>query len=348
MIYIQDADKIKFHRDIFAGDYAIKKNIEMYVPRMDMQTDDEYKAYAIRTVLSDIPEKSLQQLTTFAVHNISGNLAQYIKEIVKESLVTGLCGSLVLPERDRKPIFYTADQIIGYTWHDNLTEITLAENNDMPHCRIMLSNDTVVMVSDDARKILCNNITPIKTIPFVFHTRLDNPPLGYLCSLALDHLRCMADYRNALHYSSLCTAYAAGFPKDKVLRLGDQSAWVTDFEKAVAAFLEFKPNCFPSFQHELPKLEEKMLSVFNDFCPISSTCSPFKDLLTTVQTSLADVTSLVNQFNITPQNYLHTFPDILRTAPLTFENVNSLTDAWKSGAITDQEYTKALKRSAVI
>lgn len=349
MTYYKDAELIQFCRDMFAGDIAAKKNVHKYIPRMDMQEDDEYKAYSSRPVLSDIPKKILERLVSLAIKDCPAHLTDYIGKIVRESLVTGICGSLVLP--GKLPQLFTADEITAFTMDKSLTALSLSPCGNSPEQQFLLDNGVATRISNSAeeseKEIIKYVCTPLDEIPFIFHSCTDYPPLQHLCSLALDHFRVMADFRNALHYSSLCTAYAAGFPKEKVLKLGDSSAWISDFEKATAAFLEFKPNSFPTFQQEIPNIESKMDGVLDSFCPSGESDCPFSTLLSGIQKSLTGVNILLNRFMIGEPSYLHTFPEIIRPTQLLPDQINAMNEAWKSGALTDPSYLKALKRGTI-
>jgi hypothetical protein len=345
MTYYKDAELIQFCRDMFAGDYAAKKNVQKYIPRLDMQEDDEYKAYSSRPVLSDIPKKILERLVSLAIKDCPAHLTDYIGKIVQESLVTGVCGSLVIP--GKHPQLFTADEITAFTMDKSLTALSLSPCENSPGQQLIIDDGVVTRILDGMKEIVRYAHTPLQEIPFVFHSFTEYPPLQHLCSLALDHFRVMADFRNALHHSSLCTAYAAGFPKETVLKLGSSSAWISDFEKATAAFLEFKPNCFPTFQQEIPNIESKMDGVMDSFCPAGESDCPFSTLLSGIQKSLTDVNVLLERFLTCLPAHFHTFPEIIRPVKLLPDQINAMNEAWKSGALTDPEYMKALKRGTI-
>ena len=46
--YDENAEVWQRIRDVLAGDTAIKRAVEKYVPRLDSQTDDEFRAYVER------------------------------------------------------------------------------------------------------------------------------------------------------------------------------------------------------------------------------------------------------------------------------------------------------------
>lgn len=342
MTYNKDAETIQFCRDMFAGDVAAKKNVHKYIPRLDLQEDDEYARYSSRPVLSDAPKRILSQLVALAVKDSKEHLKDYLKKIIEESLITGICGSLILPG-SKYPRIYTADEIETFIIDDDLRSLFLC-SDDKNTLLFNIKNNEVFI--NEQRLLLFGN--PIGKIPFIFHTRESMPPLIQLCSLALDHYRCMADFRNAMHHSSLCTAWVAGFPKDKILKLGSESAWVADFEKATAAFLEFKPNSFPIFQQEITNLEKRMDDSLDTFCPKGSAETPFRDLIVKIQSSLSELTLTINHFMLQGPSFLHTFPEILRPLPLGAAEITALTEAWKATAITHPELVDALKQGKVL
>src|SRR5512140_2278505 len=107
-------------RDVIAGDAAIKRGGEKYMPRLDSQSDEEYQAYigrgffynaTARTVsgylgliyrkdpILELPEKSslrgiLEQFTN-DVDLVGTTLNSYSKKTVTEVISIGRAGTLV-------------------------------------------------------------------------------------------------------------------------------------------------------------------------------------------------------------------------------------------------------------
>ena len=103
-------------------------------------------------------------------------------------------------------------------------------------------------------------------IPFTFHSPLESCidvcklPLDDLIAVNLDHYRLDADYKHGLHFTALPTAWVAGFPKDSTLRIGSQTAWVSDDPNAKAAYLEFTGQGLNAVGDAL-KRDERIMTV---------------------------------------------------------------------------------------
>lgn len=63
-----------------------------------------------------------------------------------------------------------------------------------------------------------------------------------------------------MHFTALPTAWVSGFAKDDPLRMGANTAWVTETPGATAGFLEFKGDGLQTFERALDRVE-RLLAV---------------------------------------------------------------------------------------
>jgi len=86
---------------------------------------------------------------------------------------------------------------------------------------------------------------PFDSIPFWFGNSgdmtpdVDKPPLMEVADLCLSMWRNSADLENGFHYVGIPTPWVAGFPVGTSLRIGSNTAWVSDKTDAKADMLEF-------------------------------------------------------------------------------------------------------------
>jgi hypothetical protein len=83
-------------------------------------------------------------------------------------------------------------------------------------------------------------------------------PLGDVIALNLDHYRLDADYKHGCHYTALPTAWASGFDKETVYRIGSGTAWQTEVPGATAGFLEFTGKGLSTFENAMARDEGLM------------------------------------------------------------------------------------------
>jgi hypothetical protein len=101
-------------------------------------------------------------------------------------------------------------------------------------------------------------------IPFVIINTTDlspdvaEPPLLDLVDVNLSHYRTAADLEHGAHYTALPTAWVAGFDNKATLRIGSQTAWVSDNADAKAGFLEFEGQGLDSLRNLMDDKEQMM------------------------------------------------------------------------------------------
>ena len=101
-------------------------------------------------------------------------------------------------------------------------------------------------------------------IPFVIINTTDlapdvnEPPLLDLIDVNLSHYRTAADLEHGAHYTALPTAWVAGFDNKAQLRIGSQTAWVSDNADAKAGFLEFEGQGLDSLRNLMDDKEQMM------------------------------------------------------------------------------------------
>ena len=86
----------------------------------------------------------------------------------------------------------------------------------------------------------------LNSIPFKFIVpsgtsigKVEKSPIIDIAEINMSHYRSSADLEHGRHFTGLPTAWAAGFPKDTVLRIGSGVAWISEDPTATARYLEF-------------------------------------------------------------------------------------------------------------
>jgi hypothetical protein len=108
------------------------------------------------------------------------------------------------------------------------------------------------------------NGKPLTEIPFIIDPEVDEPPLGDLVDLNLDHYRLSADLKHGLHFGGLPTAVISGYTPENAgdkLYIGSASAWVFPDPQAKASYLEFTGQGLKPISEEMTKTEERMAVV---------------------------------------------------------------------------------------
>jgi hypothetical protein len=146
-------------RDVIAGEAAVKAAGERYLPRLESQTDDDYKTYKMRAAFFNATARTLDALSGLVFRadlslkvpknsspvaqamaafvadvNLSGTaLDAYAKQVVSEVIGLGRAGTLVDWSGERAAaVFYAAEQILNWRTErvnerDQLTLVVLAE-----------------------------------------------------------------------------------------------------------------------------------------------------------------------------------------------------------------------------
>lgn len=105
---------------------------------------------------------------------------------------------------------------------------------------------------------------PLTAIPFVCFGAEDTtlsvskPPLLDLVDTNISHFMTSADLEHGAHYTALPTAWVAGFPEDKELRIGSMTAWVTSNPQARADYLEYTGQGLSALEKRLEVKEKHM------------------------------------------------------------------------------------------
>jgi hypothetical protein len=109
---------------------------------------------------------------------------------------------------------------------------------------------------------------PLDSIPFCFigpNTILpdvEKLPSEDLVDVNLSHYRSSADLEHGRHYTALPTVWVAGFPTEGTeLRIGSQTAWITDRTDAKAGILEFTGQRLGALEKALSQKEAMMAAL---------------------------------------------------------------------------------------
>lgn len=103
-------------------------------------------------------------------------------------------------------------------------------------------------------------------IPFVFFNardaapRITLPPILDVVNLNIAHYRNSADYEHGLHYTGIPTACVAGFnvTSEEKLKIGSETAWISEDPSAKAWFLEFTGAGLGSLKEAMQDKEAQM------------------------------------------------------------------------------------------
>ena len=317
-------------RAVIAGEDAIKAGAELYLPRLDSQTDADYKAYKERACFFNATGRTLegflgllfrrnpeikypnQAASTSGVNTLfpqgvdlaGTSLNVYCKNVALSVLTVGRVGTLVEWDDESNHAFvcrYEAEDIINWqTIRANgrrlVSLVVLKENVEVIDpanifVPILKLNYRVLLLEKvgteyqyvselweqvtegdkstykpTSRIVPLRNGKPLPFIPFVFHGPRDSSPdvepapLAQMIPVNMDHYRLDADYKHGLHFTALPTPYATGFDKANDLKIGSQTAWISDTAGATAGFLEFKGAGLSSFVEALNR-DERQLSV---------------------------------------------------------------------------------------
>lgn len=124
--------------------------------------------------------------------------------------------------------------------------------------------------TDRDRWFLVEELVPVirgvrlSYIPFVFigsqdlTPDVDDPIMLDLVNVNLSLYRTMADLEHGRHFTALPTPWAAGFDIKNELKLGSQSAWVTDEPTASCGFLEFTGTGLGALENAVKQKKEEM------------------------------------------------------------------------------------------
>jgi len=101
-------------------------------------------------------------------------------------------------------------------------------------------------------------------IPFVFFSPREltpacaKSPIADICDLNVSHYRTSADLEHGRHFTALPTPWVAGFDSGLTLRIGSETAWVSEDPNAKAGYLEFTGQGLASLEKALDQKEAQM------------------------------------------------------------------------------------------
>ena len=169
--------------------------------------------------------------------------------VLKESY-TEADGRFDSQERTRYRVLELTDGV--YT--QSVFNVSLGEKGEMRY----VESEEVVPV---------NTGEPLSEIPFVFFTPMGNipevqeSPLSSIAEINASHYRTSADLEHGRHFTGLPTAWVAGFDTESELKIGSQTAWVSDNVSARAGFLEFTGSGLSTLQVALQEKQEQMATM---------------------------------------------------------------------------------------
>ena len=154
-------------------------------------------------------------------------------------------------QQDQYRHFFLDDD--GYLQVDTYIEDTLSNLNN----RIYLKDTNSIATPINKGKRL-------NYIPFVIFTpdglsmSPKKPPIYDLVKLNIAHWRNSVDFFHGLHYCAIPTAWASGFGKDTILKVGGTTAWVTEDVGGKCGYLEFTGQGLNPLKEALEHIETLM------------------------------------------------------------------------------------------
>lgn len=215
---------------------------------------------------------------------------------------------------------------------------------------------------------------PLPEIPFVFHNSEEagpcpnKPPLYDIADLNIGHWRNSADLENGRHVCGVPTPYACGFGTEGKLYLGSAFAWTSEDVNAKAGFIEFSGQGLDALVKGLEETTQQMEALgARMITPRASDPEAYgtvalrnaaeNSAITMIADELGDsmtrvigwlewwVGTMATLAETTAEYHIH--PDF-NAAPLTPEEMNSLTALWQQNAISYESLFTRLQRGEVI
>ena len=221
---------------------------------------------------------------------------------------------------------------------------------------------------------------PLQAIPFVFHgaahnrAEPDKLPLADLMTVNLDHYRLDADYKHALHFTALPTAWGAGFSKDATVALGSGRILLTEDPQAKLNYLEYFGHGLNSFEKAIER-DEKLMAILGARLLESQKRqaetaealrirqggeeSILQNIATTISDSITDVLRWVAWW--TDRTPKQTTPDQLPakittfrlnkdfgTNAITADDLKAVVESWQNGAISQDTLLELLRKGEVL
>lgn len=217
----------------------------------------------------------------------------------------------------------------------------------------------------------------LSAIPFIFHNAenglpcIGKIPLLDMAEINLAHYRTSADLENGRHFTGLPTPWAAGFDADDdELKIGSNTAWVTENSDAKVGYLEFTGQGLGALKEAIEEHERQMAALgakmlepeskkAEAFDTVAARQAAESSALTnatiTCTETLSDVMQLVDWWLGTadsPEDLEDTVNVELNTefvsASISSDLLRELTAAYLGGAIDFPTYCYKLQQGEII
>lgn len=288
-------------RDVLDGSDAIKGKAETYLPRLQGQTDSEYRAYKLRASFFNMSSRVFSANIGMITRrtptlDFPKAMASYLEDtssfmsfyelfvsLSKELLAVGSAGVLIDINDDiPTPIMYRCESILDWT-HKNreLTSLILAESTYEGDSYIdtyyhLYISDKGIYTVDTYKE---GNEDPVQVVPKYKGMALDFIPFVGVNTLGIDmtpvkspildiidmnlsHYLTSADYEHGLHFVALPTPVFSGVTFDSAVKLGSSEGIVLPSKDAKAYYLEFQGQGLDSLRKALQD-KQSQISLFS-------------------------------------------------------------------------------------
>lgn len=364
-------------RDVLSGEDAIKAAGTKYLPRLDSQSDAEYEAYKTRASFLGATSRTLEEYLdlvfrrppqlklseplqrSFAVSEPWGeSFETYTRRTLREVLSVGRAGTLVQarPGAHFSRTLFQAEDILSWNKiQDDTYSVTLRKGGA-----------SIIAVATSSAQGL--QASDFEAGIFVFHgpthsrpDPIERLPLADIIAANLDHYRLDADYKHALHFAALPTAWVSGFDKETALRIGSSNAWVSEVPGATAGFLEFSGAAIQYIERALDRAERHLALLGAKLLEPQETENQPK--AEPRLCGLAEIVASLNQSITQVLRFAHccvtgsepapgevTFALNTDLAPrhFTAAEITAVVEAWRAGAISRDTMLARLKQADVL
>jgi len=209
-------------------------------------------------------------------------------------------------------------------------------------------------------------------IPFCFFgpntitPDIEKPPILDLVEVNLSHFRTSADLEHGAHFCGLPTPWVAGFPENKVLKIGSSVAWVSNDKDAKAGMLEFTGQGLGALETRLKEKQSQMAvlgaRLLEEAKPaveaadtlsmrFSGEQSVLRSVAGSVSTGLSKLLEWAGLWSgVSPEEAkkaVATLNTDFMDAQMTFAELTQLVSAWQSGAISYETMYYNMQRGEV-
>ena len=307
--YAANIDTWTKARDCFAGEDAIKAAGLRYLRRVEGMTGDEFGSYVDRAVWFSAFARTVQgcvgaiarrdhrlsfpEAMAHLLEDVTGtgvSLAEFVKLLASETLITGRTGILVdLDDQTQRPTLaaYQAESVVGWSpdhvvlresvmTPDPADRFRLVETAQFRELRMV---DGILTVAVWRQKepgtfgsewVVYSECTPTRrgvpldAMPFVWLSVLGRtssvvaPPLLSLASTSLNYWKTSANLQHGRYFTGMPTLVVTGAEIDEPVRVGAASAVVLKSADAKVYYAEFSGQGLGSLERGLEEIVQQL------------------------------------------------------------------------------------------